>query len=264
MAWPELLRMMYSLRSSASVTVTRRPRPMNTCRITGSSWIAGWARSELSQGTSRQPSSAWPSSLIARSISYSQAMREAGSRGRNTMPTPYCPAGGSFTPCLAISSRRKRSGIWISSPAPSESFGSQPTAPRCVRLRSTVSPCSTIVCDFLPLMCATKPTPHASCSREGSYSPWAGKVVTGFLNIPLLRCSDNGLADQPLIHVTAQHRAAERVEQHEARLSLRCLLVDRHQLDQPLRRERRALHRQTHAAHEVAQTRHFSFFQLTH
>jgi hypothetical protein len=42
---------------------------------------------------------------MARSISYSQAMREAGSRGRKTMPTPYWPAGGSFTPCLAISSR---------------------------------------------------------------------------------------------------------------------------------------------------------------
>ncbi len=149
------------------MTVTPRPRPMNTWRMTGSIFFAGSARSELSTGTSRQPSSAWPSSLMARSISYSQAMREAGSRGRNTMPTPYWPAGGSFTPCRAMTSRKKRSGIWMRRPEPSESFGSQPTAPRCVRFFSTVRPCSTIVCDFLPLMFATKPTPHASCSLPG-------------------------------------------------------------------------------------------------
>ena len=32
-------------------------------------------------------------------------------------------SGGSFTPCFAIASRRNLSGIWISRPAPSESFG---------------------------------------------------------------------------------------------------------------------------------------------
>src|SRR5262245_46931437 len=237
---------------------------MNTWRITGSSFFAGSARSELSTGTSRQPSSTWPSSLIARSSSYSQAWRDAGSRGRNTMPTPYWPSGGSLTPCFDIASRRNLSGIWISSPAPSESFGSQPTAPRCVRLRSTVRPCSTIECDFLPLMCATKPTPHASCSREGSYSPWAVGKVMGFLNIQLLRCSDNGLADQPLVHVASQPRAPDRLEQHEAGPAFCRLLVHCHQLDQPLRRERRALDRQACTAHQLAQPRHISFVQVTH
>src|SRR5262245_35207793 len=238
---------------------------MNTWRITGSSFFAGSARSELSTGTSRQPSSTWPSSLIARSSSYSQARREAGSRGRNTMPTPYCPTGGSLTPCFDIASRRNLSGIWISSPAPSESFGSQPTAPRCVRLRRTVRPCSTIECDFLPLMFATKPTPHASCSRDGSYSPWAaGKVILGLLNIQLLRCSDNGLAHEPLVDVGAQRGAADRLEQHEARPALRRLLVERHQLDQLLRRERRPLHGEAATTHELAQPRDFSFFQVTH
>src|SRR6267378_7102502 len=62
-------------------------------------------------------------------------------------------------------------------PAPSESFGSQPTAPRCVRLRSTVSPCSTMVCDLRPLMFATKPTPQASCSFSGRYSPCGSKPM---------------------------------------------------------------------------------------
>src|SRR5712692_9751210 len=153
---------------------------MNTWRITGSIRFAGSARSLLSTGTSRQPSSTWPSSLAARSISYSQARRDAGSRGRNTMPTPYWPAGGSFTACFAMISRKNLSGIWIRQPAPSESFGSQPTAPRWVRLRRTVSPCSTIECDFLPLMWATKPTPHASCSFAGWYRPWGSGRKLGF------------------------------------------------------------------------------------
>ena len=34
----------------------------------------------------------------------SQAMREACSLGKNTMPTPYSPCEGNVTPCLAISS----------------------------------------------------------------------------------------------------------------------------------------------------------------
>ena len=153
---------------------------MNTCRITGSIRFAGSARSLLSTGTSRQPSRAWPSSLIARSISYSQAKREAGSRGRKTMPTPYWPAGGSFRPCFAMTSRRNLSGIWMSRPAPSESLGSQPTAPRWVRLRNTVRPCSTIECDFLPLIWATKPTPQASCSLAGWYRPWGSLRITLF------------------------------------------------------------------------------------
>jgi hypothetical protein len=61
-------------------------------------------------GTSRQPSSTWPSALMARSISCSQARREACSLGRKIMPTPYSPGGGSTTPCLAISSRYSWSG----------------------------------------------------------------------------------------------------------------------------------------------------------
>src|SRR2546426_9857803 len=94
-------------------------------------------------------------------------------------------------------------------PAPSDSLGSQPTAPRWVRLRSTVRPCSTMECDFLPLMWATKPTPQASCSLAGWYRPWGSFRITlcsdewglpaaefsysalleaGFLTIPVFPC----------------------------------------------------------------------------
>ena len=42
---------------------------------------------------------------MERSISSTQACRDAASWGRKAMPTPYSPAGGRTTPCLAISSR---------------------------------------------------------------------------------------------------------------------------------------------------------------
>src|SRR3954471_384216 len=233
---------------------------MNTWRTTGSSRIAGCARSELSTGTSRQPSSTCPSSLIARSISYSHAMREAGSRGRNTMPTPYWPAGGSFTPCLAISSRRNRSGIWIRMPAPSESLGSQPTAPRCVRLRSTVRPCSTMVCDFLPLMLATKPTPQASCSFAGWYRPWgSGKLMAELTNIQLLRCSDNGLANARVVDPAPHRRPPERLEDHEAQFPLRRLLVAGHELHEALGSKPGAGGRHSGGLNKLAHPGHFRF-----
>ena len=174
--------MMYSLRSSASVTVTPRPRPIKTWRMTGSIFLTDSPRPLLSLGTSRQPSRICPSSLIERSISYSQANLDAGSCGRNTMPTPYWPAAGSLIPCFANSSRKRASGICSNIPAPSPASGSAPTAPRWVRFLRICKPCSTMACDFAPLMCATKPTPQASCSLAGSYNPWAqGGCVTGYL-----------------------------------------------------------------------------------
>ena len=110
-AWPDDLRITYSLRSSASVTMMSGPRPMKIWRITGSlARTVGDIGIASSIGTLRQPSTTWPSMRTARSISCSQAMREAFSFGRNTMPTPYSPGGGSSTPCFAISSRKYWSG----------------------------------------------------------------------------------------------------------------------------------------------------------
>ena len=59
----------------------------------------------VSTGTSRQPSSTWPSALTARSSSCWQASRDACSFGRKIMPTPYSPGGGSSMPCAASSAR---------------------------------------------------------------------------------------------------------------------------------------------------------------
>ncbi len=106
MAALAVLRITYSLRSSASCTITSAPRPMKTWRRMGSfSWTVGDMGMSRFTGTSRQPSRTWPSALMARSISCSQARREACSLGRKIMPTPYSPAGGRATPCFAISSR---------------------------------------------------------------------------------------------------------------------------------------------------------------
>src|SRR5262249_10601393 len=44
--------------------------------------------------------------------------------------------------------------------------------------RKIVSACSTIVCDFFPLMFTTKPIPQASCSNCGLYRPCLGGIPT--------------------------------------------------------------------------------------
>eukprot|EP00733_Pompholyxophrys_punicea_P000100 Pompholyxophrys_punicea_v1_NODE_14_length_6313_cov_26.358102.p4 type:complete len:106 gc:universal NODE_14_length_6313_cov_26.358102:1659-1342(-) len=67
----------------------------------------------------------------------------------------------------------------VITPAPSPSRASQPTAPRCVML-TTTSLTATRRISWLasPLMLQTKPTPHASFSKLGSYNPWAfGKAL---------------------------------------------------------------------------------------
>src|SRR5262245_5583167 len=99
-----------------------------------------------------------------------------------------------------------------------------------------------MVCDFFPLMLATKPTPQASCSLAGWYRPWAGgrpsgsertrggKFMAELTNIHLLRRSDNGLADMLIVHPAAQARPAQLFQYHEAELALRRLLVACHEL----------------------------------
>ena len=175
-----VLRITYSLRSSESCTITSWPRPMNTWRMTGSlARTVGDIGMSRFTGTSRHPSSTWPSALMARSSSSSQARREACSLGRKTMPTPYSPGGGSLTPldpsgavpARAISARYSASGIWIRMPAPSPISASAPTAPRWSRFSRIFSALVMMAWLFSPFRCATKPTPQASCSWAGSYRP---------------------------------------------------------------------------------------------
>ena len=69
--------------------------------------------------------------------------------------------------------------IRIRMPAPSPTSGSAPTAPRWSRLIRSCSPWPTIWWDFWPLMLATKPTPHESCSLRGSYRPcFGGRLIS--------------------------------------------------------------------------------------
>ncbi len=92
-------------------------------------------------------------------------------RGRKIMPAPYEPASGRSMPTAAAALSRKRCGIWIRMPAPSPVLASQPQAPRCCRLISTWRPRAMTEWDRRPAMSTTNPTPHASCSNAGSYSP---------------------------------------------------------------------------------------------
>lgn len=89
-------------------------------------------------GTSRQPRTVRPSSAAI--VSIRETASSVPSLGRKAMPTAYAPAAGSSNPAT---SRRNASGTWDRMPAPSPESGSAPVAPRCSRLRSTVSACST-------------------------------------------------------------------------------------------------------------------------
>src|SRR5688572_9814857 len=74
-------------------------------------------------------------------------------------------------------------------------------------------------------------------------------------NIQLLRCSDNGLADPPLLDPASQHGAAQRLKQHKPQLALRSLLVARHEFHEPVRSKRWAAYRQACALQEIAHPR---------
>lgn len=125
-------------------------------------------RSSGAVGTSRQPRTVRPSSAAI--VSIRETASVAVSSGRKAIPTAYEPASGSSN---SATSRKKVSGTCERIPAPSPESGSEPVAPRCSRLRSTVSACSTSAWLASPVRVATKPTPQASCSLRGSYIPCA-------------------------------------------------------------------------------------------
>ena len=86
---------------------------------------------------------------------------------------------------------RRCPGTWERMPAPSPESGSEPVAPRCSRLRSTVSACSTSAWLASPVRVATKPTPQASCSLRGSYIPCAaGRASMNDQFWPFAECWD--------------------------------------------------------------------------
>src|SRR6185436_6937575 len=146
------------------------PAPTNTWRTIGITCRATSPGASLSIGTRRQPSTFWPSSRMTFSTMRSHSLRWFTSAGRNTIPTPYCPAAGSSTRSAFTSRRKNASGICTRIPAPSPVFGSQPQAPRCVRFWRTVRPFCTISCEGSPFTFTTNPTPQASCSMRGSLS----------------------------------------------------------------------------------------------
>ncbi len=147
----------------------------------------------MSVGTRRHPRRVWPSwrTTIAK-ISLASAAA-CGSGDEKMRPTAYLPAGGSaasgvpssgvrMRPCTHSRSNR-RCGIWIRMPAPSPVLGSAPVAPRCSIRSSAFRPRSTTPCEACPRRCARKPTPQASCSKDGSYRPLCGRRANCVLSM---------------------------------------------------------------------------------
>ena len=143
---------------------------MKTCSIYGCDTRATRPMASASSGVSRQPSMLNPSSCTIRSIMASHSKRGCGSTGRNNIPTPYSPSGGSVKPSLPHSLAKKVCGIWMVIPAPSPVFGSEPLAPRCARFTNIWIPFMIVSCERSPFTLTIKPIPHASCSLRGSYN----------------------------------------------------------------------------------------------
>jgi len=94
--------------------------------------------------------------------------RALASRGKKHMPTAYLPGSGNVTPVSLAHSRNSASGIWIRMPAPSPTSGSAAHRAAMVQVDKKLKPLADDLMDFWPLMLATKPTPHESCSLRGS------------------------------------------------------------------------------------------------
>jgi hypothetical protein len=126
-------------------------------------------------GTSRQPSSTWPSALTARSSSCSQARREACSLGRKIMPTPYSPGGGSVD---ALG--RHLGAVELVGDLDQDAgavahqlVGTHGAA--VVEVLEDLQALLDDACAAWPLMWATKPTPQASCSLRGVVQALVGQ-----------------------------------------------------------------------------------------
>ena len=99
----------------------------------------------------------------------------SASSSMKTRPAAYLSFAGNSNPATA---RKNASGIWVRIPAPSPVPASEPTAPRCSRLRSASRAVATMSCPALPRSVATIARPQASLSNAGSYRPVrAGAVL---------------------------------------------------------------------------------------
>ena len=106
---------------------------MKSCSIFGIADSADLPISALrtSTGSSLQPINSRLHGSSSDSISVLQRARSVSLLGRNTLPTPYCPASGSSESIRFLHSlRRSLSGIPVMIPAPSPVFFSNPTPPR--------------------------------------------------------------------------------------------------------------------------------------
>ena len=150
---------------------------MNTCLMSGSVANASLPSIDELTGTLRRCINVKPSRSISSIITLSICDCSFSSFGKNINPVPYFPFSGTGIPCSKINS----CGICKRMPAPSPVFPSAPSAPLCRMFSSTFSALSTSSWLLFPLMFTTIPTPQASCSFSGLYSPTCFDVLFTFI-----------------------------------------------------------------------------------
>ena len=150
-------------RRSRSMPVQPSSEVTKTCLIKGMAFLARSPRFSGRIGTSRQPTTRSFSS-IAR-FAKADSTRVESSASRKTKPAPYSAFAGSLKSTTA---RKNASGICDRIPAPSPVPASDPTAPRCSRLRSAFRAVRMMSWPAVPRRVATIARPQASRSRLGS------------------------------------------------------------------------------------------------
>src|SRR4051812_48333456 len=93
---------------------------------------------------------------------------------------------------------------------------------------------------------------HKNRGRTSEYT-YVVLLLQGLASLEaLLRCGEDRLGDVLRIDALFECAAADSFENHEANLAAQVLLVDGHQLEKPLGRERGAGNRQSGALEELA------------
>ena len=159
------LRTLYNIRSNTGASSSDMPLT-NICLMSGSTSRAAAPSTSGHVGTVRRCISCSPSRSISSIITDRIACCACSSFGRNTSPVPYFPFSGTGMPCSSMNSW----GICSMMPAPSPVL-SRVSAPRCSMFSSTFRALSTKSWLLPPCMFTTMPTPQASCSYCGWYSP---------------------------------------------------------------------------------------------
>ena len=158
---------MYSILSKSMSSLIFEGLSMNTCQIAGMHSRALLPRTSGSDETFLQPKILSPFFLVMIS-NIDFAWRSSRSLcGKKNMPTPYCLAPGSSTPCSFMILAKNLWGICVRIPTPSPVFPSASLPARCSRFSTMERASLTSLCEGLPSTSMIAPIPQLSCSNCG-------------------------------------------------------------------------------------------------